>query len=138
MSSVEINGSGNVQKVVNIIVKVSCDNEKYKVILRLINKILINIGKTEIDDLTKFVDIDREDIIKDVNKEALIGMESELFPLFNKKKVGYYRKTDALVLNCLRGMVKDIGYELFNVHKDITTTFDGKNYRKTHVIYSIK
>jgi len=118
--------------------KVSKDSNKYKVLLKFINKILVNINKPEIDDLTKFVNIDREDIIKDINKDSLVAMEDELFPLFDKKKSGYYRKTNSLVLNCLRGMVKDTGLELKKISKDITTTINGQNYRKTHMIYFIK
>ena len=120
------------------VIKVGYDDEKYKVALKLVNKILVNIGKEEIDDLVKFVEIDREDIIKEVNKEVLVGMEKELFPLFNKNKCNYYRKTDALILNCLRGVIKQTGLTLTNTKKDITTTINGQNYRKTHMIYSIK
>ena len=54
--------------------KITKDSEKYKVALKLVNKILVNLGKDEITDLTDFKDIDREDIIKDVNKKALDGL----------------------------------------------------------------
>lgn len=123
---------------VSINLKEDKTSEKYQLALRFVNKILVNIGKSEVDELTKFINIDREDIIKEVNKITLDDMADELFEKFNKKKVGYYRKTDSIVLNCLRGLMKEIGYELTNIHKDITTTFDGKNYRKTHLLYSIK
>ena len=120
------------------IVKATSNSDKYKIVLKLINQILVNIGKNEIDDLVKFVDIDREDIIKDINKESLIGMENELFPLFNKNKVGYYRKTDAMVLNCLRGMMKEIGFALIKIQKGKMITINGKSYEKTCMIYHIE
>ena len=82
------------------------NSDKYKVSLKLVNKILVNIGKEEIDELTKFVDIDREDIIKDVNMTTLTEMEGEVFQYFDKMKCGYYRKTGSIVLNRLRGMMK--------------------------------
>ena len=88
------------------------DSNKYKIALQLINKILVNIGKEEIDDLTKFVNIDRDDIIKEVNKTSLEEMDKEIFVLFNKKKCGYYRKTNTLVLNSLRG-IKNTQNSLF-------------------------
>ncbi|QKF94781.1 hypothetical protein QKU48_gp1323 [Fadolivirus algeromassiliense] len=122
----------------NVVPKAAPDSNKYKIALKLVNLILVNIGKEEVDDLTKFKDIDREDIIKDVNKKSLQDMESELFPLFNKKKVGYYRKTDGLVLNCLRGMMKDIGFEMHKVQKGKMVIFDGKSYEKTCMIYCIR
>lgn len=129
----KLNNESNEQ----IITKVDKDSDKYKIALKFVNKILVNIGKDEIDDLTKFMDIDREDIIKEVNKDSLKEMESELFPLFDKNKCNYYRKTDNLVLNCLRGIIRQVGLTPVNIKKDITTTINGQNYRKTHMIYSI-
>ena len=118
--------------------KVDKDSDKYKVILKLINKILINIGKDEIDDLTKFNNIDREDIIKDINKKILTDMESELFPLFNKKNSGYYRKIgNSYVLNCLRGLLKEMDYEFTYEQKERSETINGKSFRRKHFFYSI-
>ena len=105
------------------------DSDKYIVCLKFINKILVNLTKPEIDDLVKFIDIDREDIIKDVNKKSLVDMEKELFKQFDKKKCGYYRKTDALVLNCLRGMMKEIGYEMAKKQKDKSEFINDKSFR---------
>ena len=113
------------------------DSEKYKVLLKLVNKILNNIGKESVDDLIKFIDIDREDIIKDANTKSLNEMENEIFKHYNKKKSGYYRKTDAIVLNCLRGLVKEAGYNLIKKQKGINTQINGKSYERTHMIYSI-
>lgn len=122
----------------NSVVKVSKDSDKYKIALKLINHILTNIGKDEVDDLTKFKDIDREDIIKEVNKESLVAMEGELFPLFNKNKVGYYRVGgNSYVLNCLRGLVKDIGYEMNYKQKDKSEIMNGKSFRRKHFFYYI-
>ena len=117
--------------------KVTKDSDKYKVALKLVNKILINLGKDEIDDLTNFKDIDREDIIKDVNKQALDGLAKEIFKHYDKKKCGYYRKTDALVLNVLRGMMKDTGFKLSKKQEDKHKVIDGQNFRKTYMLYSI-
>lgn len=118
--------------------KVNKESIRYKVALKYVNKILANIGKEEIDDLTKFVNIDRDDIIKSVNKDALIGMEKELFPLFNKHNVGYYRKTNTMALNCLRGIMKEIGFELAKAQKGKMVVIDGKSYEKTCMVYCIK
>lgn len=118
--------------------KADKDSEKYKVALKLINKILVNLGNPEVDDLTKFINIDREDIIKEVNQKSLTDMEDELFPLFNKKNSGYYRKTDALVLNCLRGFMKEIGYDMVKKKKEKSETINGKSYKRSHYLYSIK
>ncbi|ARF10088.1 hypothetical protein Indivirus_13_2 [Indivirus ILV1] len=120
------------------VIKIDKTSDKYKVALKFVNKILTNIGNDEIDDLTKFVDIDREDIIKEVNRKTLDEMEKEIFALYNKKKCGYYRKTDAIVLNCLRGIMKEAGFEFNYEQKDKYETINDKKYRKTFLLYSIK
>lgn len=118
--------------------KVSKENDKYKVILKLINKILVNLEKPEIDDITQFVNIDREDVIKEKNCQVMTEMEPELFPLFNKDKCGYYRHTQYRILSILRCCLKDMGYELLFKKKELYFSIDGKNYRKSHVFYYIK
>lgn len=114
------------------------NSDKYKVLLKFINKILVNAKSNEIDDLTKFINIDREEIIKEANINALKSMEKELFEHYNKSKCGFYKKTPAIVLNCLRGMVKELGYEFIYIRKDISQIVDGKSLRRTHTLYSIK
>ena len=61
---------------------------KYKMALKFINKILVNTDKEEIDDLTKFTNIDRNLIITDKNKSVLIDMEKQIYALFDKTKSG--------------------------------------------------
>ena len=90
------------------------DSEKYKVALKLINVILVNSGKETIDDLTKFKDIDKEDIIKEVNKKGFEDMEDELFKNFDKGKCGWYRRkrVDTYILHFMRCMCVDLGLSL--------------------------
>ena len=114
--------------------------DKYKVALKFINKILENIKKDQIDDLTDFKNIDRLDIIKPENKIVLEEMESEIFKHFSKIKCGYYRKSEAgdnYTINCLRGMIKIIGLKLNFIQKEQVETIDNKKYKRTHLIYSI-
>jgi len=90
------------------------NSDKYKVSLKLVNKILVNIGKEEIDELTKFVDIDREDIIKEVNMKTLTEMEGELFQHFDKYRFGWYRrgKIKTYPLTFLRYLCTDLGFKM--------------------------
>lgn len=139
LKKVNNNNNKNNSKVENKdAIKVDKNSEKYIVALKFVNKILVNIGKEEIDDLIKFQDIDRDEIIKDVNKKTLQEMENEIFKYYDKNKCNYYRKTNSLVLNCLRGMIKQLGLSMTNVKKDITIIHDGLKYRKTHMMYTIK
>lgn len=118
--------------------RVDKDSDKYKVLLKFVNKILTNLNKAEVDDLTQFINIDRDDIIKDINKDSLVAMEDELFPLFDKSKVGYYRQTDSRALSILRGLVKEAGYDLVRKKKEKSDRFNNYSYRRTHIFYSIQ
>ncbi len=111
---------------------------KYMIALDLLNKILTNMGKEEITDLYEFVDIYRDDIMEEVNKMSLSEMENEIFKYYNKDKCGYYRKTKNYIVNCIRSMIKEIGYQFCYIKKDKVSTINGKTYRRTYVIYSIK
>lgn len=93
--------------------KVDCTIEKYQLLLKYVNRILKNIGREEIDNLTKFQKIDRLDIIKENNKQLFVDMNENLFKYFNKNNCGYYRnkKSPNIALNCLRGMVKEMGFD---------------------------
>lgn len=84
---------------------------KYILALKFVNKILENIGKPQINVLTDFVRILRNDIIKQENIDVLNNMEDEIYQHFNKVKCGYYRKDilDTYILTLLRGMSKDLG-----------------------------
>lgn len=104
---------------------------KYKLLLEYVNNILKNMGKEAIDDLTEFKEIDRLDIIKEKNKEMLDEMAPTLFKHFRKQN--YYRKTKSIVLNCMRGMCKEVGVQLINRKQNIVRN----TILKTHFFYTI-
>ncbi len=110
---------------------------KYKILIKFVNKILVNIGKDRIDDLTDFKNIDRLDIIKPENKVILDEMESDLYRYFAKKS-NFYRKTPSIVLIIIRGLCKQVGLRFVSTQKDIRERINGKLYRRTHMFYSIK
>lgn len=111
-------------------------SDKYKVSLKLINKILVNIGKDEIDDLTKFTDIDRVDIIKEVNMNMLTEMENELFQYFDKECLAWYRRKTVkyYILTFLRCMCIDLGFKF--THHD--RRIQNNAFIKTIQLYSIR
>lgn len=128
------NQNVNIQKAQKVKKEVNTSSDQYRIALKFVNKILENIGKPIIINLRDFKNIDREDIIKDVNKKTLSEMEKYIFEHFDKKKCGYYRQTDNIVLNCLRGMMKTIGLELISLQKTKTV----KCMTSTHYYYSIQ
>ena len=68
--------------------------EAYKISLKFINELLINLGKNKIENLLEFKDIDREHIISEASKKIFTDMEKELFKQFDKVKCGWYRRND--------------------------------------------
>ena len=70
------------------------DQAKYKLVLDLVNKILLNIGKSEIGELEQFSDIHRESLLNETNLTIIEDMEPLLFKFFDKTKSGYYRKNE--------------------------------------------
>ena len=86
-------------------------SDKYKIALKFINKILTNIGKNEIDDLTKFVNVSRADVISDTNKKTFEDMQDDLLELYDKTICGWYRrnKMQHYILSFIRGMCTQLG-----------------------------
>lgn len=117
---------------------IDINSDKYKVLLKFVNNILVNIGKSKIDELTEFINIDREDIIKDINVKTLKTMEKEIFKYYSKNNCGYYRKSNGFALNCLRGMLKELGLELTYIQKEKSEIVNDKSFKRTHLLYSIK
>ena len=113
-------------------------NTKYILALDFLNHILTNNNKPNINDILDFKDITRQEILKQENLNKLNEMETELYKHFDKMKCGYYRKTDNYVINCFRGILKEIGYKGQYNEIDKTVNIDGTNYRKKFMIYYIK
>lgn len=116
------------------------NKKKLKIALKFVNKILTNLGKDEITELTDFKGIDRLDIIKPENKQVALDMEDEIFKVFSKSKCGYYtrNKVKNFILTLLRGMASELGYIFESSQADVSVVINGENFRKTHMFYSFK
>lgn len=110
-------------------------DQKYDIVLKFLNKILINIGKPEISQLEQFVGIDREDIIKDENKAIVKEMEEEFFGPFDKKTTRFYKRNlvQNYILTLMRKIIDDVGYNFTFVRKEMRSN----NRMKNHNFYSI-
>lgn len=121
--------------------KKKCNNTdtKYIIILKLINTILTNIGKPNINKLEDFKMVDREDIIKEANERSLTAMEDEIYKHFDKAECGWYRRkmTKAYILTFLRYACDKIGYKFTYSQKELTTEINNRNLRQTHIFYNI-
>lgn len=116
-------------------------NIKYNLVMQLINKILVNIQKPEITDLVQFTNIQRESLLNESNLAIIESMESELFKYFNKAKCSYYRKAETknnYVVNCLRGLCKQIDYKMNSIEKGHVIVIDNKHYCEKYYVYFIE
>ena len=127
------------QKSVREVKQVDKTTEKYKIALIFVNKILIGLGKNNIDDLTEFKDINRELIITPNITKIFTDFQPELFNYFDKVKCGWYKRntTKNYILTFLRCMCDDLELNFEYKQKDITVYKDGKGYRITNYFYYI-
>ena len=130
--------TGKIKKITKL--KAQNNDPRYIVLLKFINIILTNLGKTNINDLLQFKDVDREDIIKQINKDSLVSMYNELFEYFSKLTCKYYRrdKIDNYILTFLRSTCSEIGFNFINKKKSISISDNnGVKMARSHYLYCI-
>jgi hypothetical protein len=114
------------------------NDPKMVIAMKFINNILTNSNKQEINVITDFKDVKREEIVTQQNLDMLNNMEEEIYKHFSKMGCGYYRKTNNYVISFFRGMVKELGYTAVANKKDKTQKINGENFRKTYMFYHIE
>ena len=115
----------------------SVNISKHKMLLEIINQIFKKNNIKEINNLTDFIDVDRDIIVAE--KEMFEGMLEKVFQVFDKKKCGWERKKTVknYILTFFRCATNDLGYVFQLKEKDITEQIGTKKYRRTHMLYSI-
>lgn len=98
------------------------NDAKYKVLLNLINKILVTMGREQIDDLKNFKSIKRSDIIELQDANNLLGMNKELFKYFNEDESLWHMRYDKkdYIVSFLKYACQDIGFKLASIQKTIS------------------
>ena len=132
------NNTDKNKKIIKKHIIIDKNTKKYKIFLKFINKILVNIGKDEIDDLVQFKNINRVDIIKPENKVILEEMAPKLFTYFDKRKSGYYRKSPNIVHNVIRCMCRDLKISFIKKKKAVYERINNISYRRTGYFYTMK
>ena len=107
------------KKLVNYVPTVDKSAPKYKICLNLVNKMLENMGRERITDLTEFKEISREDLGKEANKKTIEDMADELFVFFNRYSFAWYRRNGIknYSLIFLKNVCKDLGLKLITLNK---------------------
>lgn len=125
------------KKVIKKMIKRESKNVKMKrVMLEIINKILVLMGENEIDDLCEFVNVRRDVLIDDKYAKLINDNKDYIFENgFNKYQCQIYQtKVKTIHISILRGMLKQIGYELYS--KNHKRTING--VFESHTTYSIQ
>lgn len=108
---------------------------KVKILLKLLNGIMKNMGKAEIASIFEFKDIDKDEIIKKENEILLDKYEKDIFMYFDKIKCAWHRRTTtkSYMLTFLRCACKQLQIKFVN--KKTQLKADGK--LRLFVLYSI-
>ena len=97
--------------------------------MKLLNKILENINRDQINNPVNFSLIDKKDFENDVNNKILLDMKSELESKFDKfNTILRYAKNEHHLLTYLKHMCTELGLRL------VSTRSSKKNNEK--MIYS--
>lgn len=112
--------------------------KKYNVALKLVNKLLTNMGKDNIDALEDFKDIDRDQIDTLQNKDTIEAMENEIYKVFDKTKCGYYdkKRVSAYPMRLLRGVASQLDIEFSYRKNEEYISLNNKRYHRTQLLYS--
>ncbi len=112
------------------------DEKMNRIMLEIINKILVLMNKKEINELCQFVDINRDELIKDEYADIIDKHKKYIFDNGYDKYICqvYQKKVANKHISILKGMLKQIGYELFSKnHKKMI-----KGIYHTYTLYSIR
>ena len=116
---------------------INVDSPKYKLLLAFLNKILTNVDKPNIEKVTDFINVDKDDVISEINNKIIDDMENEIIKIFDREKIGWYRRKTAkeYIMTFLRGACKENGYALTYTAKEVNEK-NRKQTRKsnTHII----
>lgn len=86
---------------------------KYNILLKLLNKILVNIGKNQITDVLDFKNINKKDIELDINNKILDEMKVDLTNYFGSFSIILKNiKKESRMLVYLKHMCKHLNFKL--------------------------
>ena len=116
-------------------------NKKYQVILDLVNKILTNINKPVITDLKEFIDINKNDIATEINKNLILSSGHIYFDndLFDRIKFNWSRRRSTLnyILTFLRYACAELNLSFVSKQKLKSVRVGEESYLKMYTMYSI-
>lgn len=110
-------------------------SEKYSILLKLLNKILVNINKAVITDVIQFKNIKRDELILEENEKIWDEMKDEIFKYFNKYSLKSGQKSH--IKYYLLTILKSMCDELFFNFKSKSVKEKVGNKHLTYAVYNI-
>lgn len=120
--------------------KIDKNSEKYKVTLEFLNAILKILGNNEINDITDFKDIRRDDLLKPECKKILDDYLEKIIEQFGKKKLCYSMRynIETYILTIIRNIVTLCGYNFISGKKIKNVIIENNKYGHVYILtYSI-
>ena len=123
--------------------KVDKEDEKYKLVLEFLNALLVKLGKSKIDDITKFQNIKRDELLKPECTQVLGQYLDRFTKEFGKRSLRYELrgKTNSYVIMVIKRLGNYLGYIFESKKKAIMRKIKNtdSNYKFNHwIIYSFK
>ena len=120
--------------------KVDKNDDKYILVLEFLNAILVKIGKEAIDDITKFKDIKRDDLLKPECTQVLSQYLDKIIKQFGKTKILYDKKDkiNNYLLTVIKSVVANCGYQFKSNQKNKYRQISERNYNRVFwMVYTI-
>lgn len=119
-------------------IKVDKESEQYKITLEFLNTILTTMEKEQINDITEFKDINRNNLIKDECKKIVDDYLERIIKQFGKTKIAYRNRNtvDHYIISLIKYMAINCGYS-FKSHNVFESSADKPGTYTVVITYSI-
>jgi hypothetical protein len=108
---------------------------KYAILLKFLNKLMVNMGKEQITDAVNFKHIKREELLIEKNEEVYTEMKDEIHNYFGKYNLKYTQKK--IIKHYILTVLKSMCAELFlNLESKVVRKRVGKT-GMTYMVYYI-
>ena len=120
--------------------KLDKSDKKYQLTLKFLNSLLKAVGKEEIDDITNFKEVKKDELLTDGCQKVLDKHINEICKIFGKSQI-YYRDRNSVehyIISLIKYMVSIIGYQFEFKIKSENSTLENNTYKiKKILLYSI-
>lgn len=133
--------SSELKKVLKSVVKtekkvmIPKSERKYKLLLKFLNSLLLELKKGKIDDVLKFKNINRKSIIEIDSDKLVKSHINEIVLEYGKTGINYSKmgKTNLYILILIRRMCKVCGYKLESTYRTVNEKI-GEYYKPSREI----